>query len=760
MSCQATASSNEPSLSFPALERLQVLINVLNRFSEKLLIPTKNTFKLNGEKVKLALEESIGGKDGIAYIVLDENGHLFSTVLLEEAIASLACLKSIQKLIENDANKLNKPIVFITGKNEELKVVVILPSANQTIDLAKQHSIIYSLDPSNGRRDLTSQTKHGIFEMYLKKGSPENQIKPLFVSGIEPAENRNSVRKCAHPVDSGWWCIYYVLMLIHKGNDSFLESSNWEQNDVDMLKTVLMTHMESLNENEQNEAMQEENIANFNQFKQRDEQIARLFNERENRIRENLNSIESSSVEHALNKLQSEQAILFESSDKLKREIQQIEEIIKQGESLIFASKSNVDTIDSAFKRFVTGEEKKLIEARIEKKSEKSREAILSHNEHERRAFFEEEIKKLQEALKIEEEKHTEASKKQQEIMKMINKKKGDIKLLEGDEKTAKSQIDSMITNKKNLQTKKKSVESSMSKINQIPIDSDYNTLVSKLLKMEWDFDKTKLSVVKNALLTSDSNISELENEMNEIETKIKELNRKISENEVLISTKRSSISDLNRALSDTQSKVAHFEKKVEEYSPWIWSAIFYSSEYESFKKSLGEWQAKEREQSKSINDLENENQELKRSIERLESENQDKKDEKNRLEEKLESEERKLRENIDKLKQIRDSVLELIFIEIKKINESIKDAEISIETHRVDITSFNEKINRLNEEIRLQKDEIGKLEFTLNLVESNKAKLAEKINKTTKSLNVSVCLFIFIFVLLKYILNVCLNRI
>ena len=49
--------------------------------------------------------------------------------------------------------------------------------------------------------------------------------------------------------------------------------------------------------------------------------------------------------------------------------------------------RDGVDSTEAVYRRFITGEEKRLIEARVEKKSEMRLGAILAHNESERRTL-------------------------------------------------------------------------------------------------------------------------------------------------------------------------------------------------------------------------------------------------------------------------------------------------------------------------------------------------------------------------------------
>ena len=141
-------------------ERLKTVVNSLNQTVNSSLINFNSNVDLNPEKVKLALEELIGGKDGIVYVVLDDSGNLFSKNLLEEANASLNCLKKMKMIIQGDDRKLDKPIILVTGKNQAIKIVFILPSEFQSIGNARNYPLVYSIDPLNGKRDLLNQANN------------------------------------------------------------------------------------------------------------------------------------------------------------------------------------------------------------------------------------------------------------------------------------------------------------------------------------------------------------------------------------------------------------------------------------------------------------------------------------------------------------------------------------------------------------------------------------------------------------------------
>ena len=127
-----------------AFERLKNVVNSLkNASSDGILNKCEENVLLNGERVKNTLDELIGGLNGIAHVILDENDQLFSSLLLQEAKASANCIKKIQNLIQNESNGKQKPIILITtNQNKSFMVIVILTNEFQSIDSAKSFPLV------------------------------------------------------------------------------------------------------------------------------------------------------------------------------------------------------------------------------------------------------------------------------------------------------------------------------------------------------------------------------------------------------------------------------------------------------------------------------------------------------------------------------------------------------------------------------------------------------------------------------------------
>ena len=723
-----------------SFEKLQVVVNSLESVDEGSMIDFNHESTLNTEKVKCALDELIGGKDGLAYILLDEFAQLFSPKLLDESNAGLNCLKKMQKIVESDEGRLTKPLIVLTSRDTAIQCVIILPKHYQSIKSARDHPIVYSIDPVGGRRDLLKSTEHRLFEMYLRKGSPENGVQPLFGDSIEASTDETETQKCKQPSESGWWCIYYSLMLINEGADSFLGSKNWASDKIAMIMTVLATHIEVLGRNDidAEKIVKNEAKLNMSQFRKEDKEIEDLFNIKKSTILEKIELIRSSNVEEQIKKLHSEEQSLEEASDKLRKEIQSIELIIKEGENIMLTRQEGVDTTEAAYRRFITGEEKRLIEARVEKKSEMSRGAILAHNESERCALVQAEIKKLEEEANLEEKKITEKKEKVIALTKSQEDSKDEIKSLENKIKVNASSATTLKAEREKLENEKKKLVTLKSELNQIRIDTDYVALLVRLLKDDVVYDKkSKIGELKTKLEKNESRIDDFNKDIANCDRKVDSYLSDISENRVLISKNKSSISDLKVKRNEADTQVAHFKQKQYEYSgSWRW--LGYESDYQKFTKSLDEWTVYRNSLNSSIATNESAIESYEKGIKTAEDNVKKQKEEKSSKEGLLSGEEKDRQQNIDYLKVERNAVLAITDKNIKDFDVKLTTNQTALGANDIDSTSASTKIVRLKADIERTGNELNNINLTLALNQKTFSDLKEKIKKAAESIKVS----------------------
>lgn len=210
------------ALSF---DRLKEIVNALNQDlkNESLLkLGQKSELCLNKMDVKCALNEVFGPRanaTSLANIVLDDSLRgLFSQNLIEEEAASVKCLKKIQEIIESDENCLRKPIIIVTESNEKkIKIICIVPNSETS-------NTLYFMCPFSGQTSISTQTANQIFERYLREGSLKNSLKPL--KGLEMSDSKkNEIKGCLMRQRTGWWCLYYAIMLVYYGKDDYFKGT-------------------------------------------------------------------------------------------------------------------------------------------------------------------------------------------------------------------------------------------------------------------------------------------------------------------------------------------------------------------------------------------------------------------------------------------------------------------------------------------------------------------------------------------------------
>lgn len=116
---------------------------------------------------------------------------------------------------------------------------------------------VYFFDPLTGDRDILEQTQNRMFVRYLQDGSVQNGISPLLEDLQRGGNYENRKSFCSNEENSGWWCLFYMFLLMHERNDSFLDTDtfdNWindcnrRNKKLGQLKNVLATHIDFLSQ--------------------------------------------------------------------------------------------------------------------------------------------------------------------------------------------------------------------------------------------------------------------------------------------------------------------------------------------------------------------------------------------------------------------------------------------------------------------------------------------------------------------------------
>lgn len=255
-----------------ATERLKTLANALKHAildEDSSVLEIQRSTNLSADFVKHTLDEILSTSTSacrLAHVILDESGgHLFDRDdLVNEERAALACVRKMHNTILQNANAddcgggggsggLKQPILVITNDSKRslhTRIVAFLP------DEFANKVRVYFFDPLTGDRDIFEQTENGMFVRYLQEGCVQNGVNPLLGVLQRGGKYENRERICSNEENSGWWCLFYALLLIHERNDSFLEKfDNLITNDCNggieklgRLKNVLATHIDFLSQ--------------------------------------------------------------------------------------------------------------------------------------------------------------------------------------------------------------------------------------------------------------------------------------------------------------------------------------------------------------------------------------------------------------------------------------------------------------------------------------------------------------------------------
>jgi hypothetical protein len=126
----------------------------------------------------------------------------------------------------------------------------------------------------------------------------------------------------------------------------------------------------------------------------------------ENNFQERMIKEQQESESQLIVNLTSQKQTLFNFIKSKQEEIKSIERNLKDSRDLLVNTNSNVtgiklgDTSEEKYKRFITGEEKQIIESRIEKSLKARRKEILAHSDESRLIELQEECGMLEEKAK------------------------------------------------------------------------------------------------------------------------------------------------------------------------------------------------------------------------------------------------------------------------------------------------------------------------------------------------------------------------
>jgi hypothetical protein len=415
-----------------ANERLKAIINALKNTiidNDNSVRTIDRNAKLDAKCVKYSLEEILGSQGApstsMAHVILDESGgHLFSrNNLVAEEAASVACLRKMQSIFHN--NTFMKPIILITSDSErplQIRIVVFL------FDEFTNNVSIYFIDPLNCNKDILNQLKSGLFVRYLKDGSIHNGLSPL-LDTFQFKSNENQ-KLCDREEHSGWWCLFYAFLIIHERNDSFLASYGSVDNNnqigirneqLGRLKNILSTHIDFLSKIDANLPLEQQitridstgtgspqnhaidlSKSAIQELVRVDVELRAASKDLETSYEKRMQQLEKESNTHRIENLKSRKQALLSTLKRKQQEIASLESNILQVQALSMCASNSTcaksgDTTQAKYKRFITGEEKQMIEARVEKNQNARRRDILAQGDERKSREIEEECRLLKE---------------------------------------------------------------------------------------------------------------------------------------------------------------------------------------------------------------------------------------------------------------------------------------------------------------------------------------------------------------------------
>jgi len=457
------------------------------------------------------------------------------------------------------------------------------------------------------------------------------------------------------------------------------------------------------------------NKLNINEFLTIDTQIRNEFESNTEKIQKQINDLTDGSTLERQKKLELNQKEIDLQQLKVKKEIEELERVIKQTENLLLhpnKESSAVITTESKYKKFMTGEERRQIEAKIKKKQEKAKETILENNENLKQKDIKDQIEILNDQIS---NKTIECEKIQDELNKLQEKKtkfeekissyKKDIERFKLDVRTQKSEESS---NNLNLEELKKVIN----EINGFVLDRDAEKLINRMAQVK-TYDKTQLDIIKSNLKSIESQKMELNNNLKLTNTI---LNGKISmkaDLEIKKDLKKNSIDKAKRNIQSLESSVDKAKNEFDECNSW-WYRLWYSDTVKKLKNTLNE-------EKKKLDDEKNNLSEFERNISSFESdvlevtvEIKSLKKEQSVIEADLRNAELQKQNHIKSLLSERDKLLNIMNADKKKFIENDHAFKKEVKSKEDMIISTNSILDNEKEDLKRIDVEIKTADLSL----------------------------------------------
>ncbi|RNA44684.1 tldc domain-containing [Brachionus plicatilis] len=719
--------------SSSGFENLQIVVNSLYKIRNKASVNNKVEFdvlNLDLKKTYSALNELIGS---FVDVLMDEKGALFSQNLSKEADACKICVKKIQHLVESKLNRNLKPIIVVSKRNESVIIVAILTSQFQSCDSSKNYPILYSIEPSTGKRDLLGSTEHKLFEIYLTKGSKENGIGKIFEPNVQLASDTSNSDVCKNVEgNDAWLCIYYSLLLIYEGSDTFLGNNlAWLDIDISAVKTILIAYLPSLAaaETQNREKKIAKKKCTLNKLNNVEQDLTELFNERKRHLESKINLIKDSSIDQQINRLVNDELRLKNANKKLINEIAQIEHIIKQSESLLLSGK-NDNTTKQRFQNFITGQEKKSLELKIGKKIEKSKQDILIYNESERTKIFELQVNKLEQDLNLVQNNIQQIKNSIVQLDKNIGDQNNSIQEQNSQLKTLANKLDQLNSQMESNKLEENRLKTIQSEINQINVDNQYGNLINYLLRDDIKSDKNYVESLRKNLDENAAFIKYAESSLETLKISIESNNSKVSQLRVLIDSRNTSISSLESDLREANSRLSDLNDEYDSHNNW-YSSWWYASKRDEISKEISNQKNYINELKNKIASYETDVRNYTNEINSLEADTNKNRHDQASKQKDLNRTNDYQRQVINSLKSLKDQLVCNLMDMIKQKEKIKLDLNMAIGINQKSQSEANESISRSNKELKHLNKQVETQTFSLQIAQCTQDEIIKKIDQT-----------------------------
>jgi hypothetical protein len=739
-------------------EKLKIIVDALkNGINDKSVLCSENvpnsTQSLNKKVVKYALDEIAKSENSaIAHIVLDDPqfGNLFSNDMNEEENACVKCIEKIQLCIESEITSEKKPIIIITEMKEQVKVIII--KANDS-----NQGELYFIDPFNCQQSINNQTKNNIFQQYLIRGSEKNHLKPLYQGDLNIASNLSNVESCKSEFETGWWCLFYCIMFLDTGNHLFLQDQNksWSSDNFPRLKVLLTINLKTLSnfiyELDLNWAKntQKSNTIDLKEFRQNDFEIKNDFITHSEKIKQRIESLQKESLSEQIKNFENEEKVLNLKNNKIKKEIQDLEQLIKQSTSVLSTEiqDKSVITIEAKFKRFIFGDERLLIEKKLKKKEEKSMKIFLSNNDTIRRHNIEEKIKELEGLIKADESTLVELKKKIDE--RVVERKHTEDKIKNKINKIKKfeSNIQSAVTNSEILKSRLEDLAKVIREVD-VFVEKNPDEFIERVLKDDVSYeDKQKIKKTNSTLNEIKLNLGKLTADLKKNENEKDDFIKKKSELQIQIDLEKTKIAESNGKIGSLKSRVSNTKNALNGLWFWQWSA---KSEYQNNLNYLENRLSNERGNlislNKTVRDYESDIKNIENYINRFKAKDV-------RIKSLIEIQISQKDSEIESLKNEKDQILNKLIRDKTICDEKLFSNQKDLKANEVDIKHKKKQLTNENVRLKSLNEEIEHVVLLKSIYVQKISDWNTKIMNLKEGINKIVDIFIFRY--LFYFLNV-----